>query len=490
MPAVLGLSTYDSVGQLNVPSVIAWSNGDTSSLADTLIFTGTGGTFSAGTGGTFTGGSTSGTVTATSVGAGYVNFTPTVAALTTLMVNGTNSAELFSGASLTLQGHAPITYYVRTTGNDTNTGLDAAHAFATPLPACVGGAHVAMNGDIIDVGGGAFNLGANQIVKPNGVNLHGAGSASTTITIAGVSSSASVEAGLYLITGNASDSGFTLLFTDTTGKYQWIGALNCTDASTITLSDLYISGDGDCVNSGPPGTPNGTLNLTMVRCECHTHWDGLNFMVKGVANVLDSQFIGTGRNIVADDLGDTSHGAAVSGVANFTGCTFIAIDGKVETAGVLGSAGTATLNGCTIITNGTSPLLADVYSMYGTHVHLIDSRYNPAKLVFQAGGYDNHITQTNWFGYPVLAGVSAVRSGADVVVTWTAFAYATSYRVSRDGGAYAAKTSGYTDTGAATGWPHTYTVQALDAGGNIMGQGIIGTTPWKDTGLNLQLNLV
>ncbi len=70
----------------------------------------------------------------------------------------------------------------------------------------------------------------------------------------------------------------------------------------------------------------------------------------------------------------------------------------------------------------------------------------------------------------VILNLVAVKSGIDVVLTWTAFAGTDHYKISKDGGAYGSnQTSPYTDAGAA-GSPHTYTVRAYDASGNVLAQ--------------------
>lgn len=60
--------------------------------------------------------------------------------------------------------------------------------------------------------------------------------------------------------------------------------------------------------------------------------------------------------------------------------------------------------------------------------------------------------------------VTAVRSGADVVLTF-AFSGAASFTVNGT-----TRTSPWTDTGAANA-PRTYTVLALDGGGNVIASG-------------------
>lgn len=76
------------------------------------------------------------------------------------------------------------TKYFRTDGNDANNGSadNAANAWLTPLPGCVGGAQICSSGDTIQTTqAGTFPLGANVAQLPAGVNLTGAG-ATTIIT--------------------------------------------------------------------------------------------------------------------------------------------------------------------------------------------------------------------------------------------------------------------------------------------------------------------
>src|SRR4051812_32243200 len=72
-------------------------------------------------------------------------------------------------------------WYVTTNGNDSTGDGTIGNPFATPLPACFGGAFQASSGDTITIGAGTFTMGVNGIFVPAGVEMLGAGMAVTVI---------------------------------------------------------------------------------------------------------------------------------------------------------------------------------------------------------------------------------------------------------------------------------------------------------------------
>jgi len=140
---------------------------------------------------------------------------------------------------------------------------------------------------------------------------------------------------------------------------------------------------------------------------------------------------------------------------------------------------TVTLTKMHVVNEGTAldftgVILDNTVTVSGEDMNVSAITVKEAQVFMLGSGVPNmHATNVQVGNYvDNLDTISAAKSGGNVIVTFT-YAGAASFKVSKDGGAFATQTSPFTDTGAASA-AHTYVVQAYNAGGNVLAAAATG----------------
>ncbi len=183
-------------------------------------------------------------------------------------------------------------WYVATTGNDSTGDGTIGNPFATPLPACFGGAFAAASGDTITLAAGTYTMNANAIFIPNGVEMMGAGMGVTVVKNGTIQASYHTNPVCAVTPGSATNThDFTI---DTTGAPSGVGkpfgyqrdlSGNASFDTPVTpttfiASNLELIGDADgfyfqwngVEDNGDTNTPPAIAG-TMTNCRATTKFD-------------------------------------------------------------------------------------------------------------------------------------------------------------------------------------------------------------------------
>lgn len=210
---------------------------------------------------------------------------------------------------------------------------------------------------------------------------------------------------------------------DWTKAWRYTSHVIRTFTSNNNGGELYIS-------LGAGGTGGGSLGPTML-----IYFEQWNFLTDP-----------TQAQLFAVDPNGNERNATMSmpsGVSMLLDCVF---DGTTLTV---------TLDGTTAFTMQPQGLDTITYKQIELRNEVIS---------------DNQWTTKDFtltFTFNALSGLTAAKSGSDIIVSWSAYAGASLYQLSKDGGVFSTQTSPYTDSNA-TSSNHTYVVRAVDVSGNII----------------------
>lgn len=174
------------------------------------------------------------------------------------------------------------TWYVATTGVDTNAGTQAS-PFLTPAKA----ASVATSGDLISLGAGVFPSNSASLVIPDGVDMTGAGAGATQIT----SALAGQTGGVIVRPGTGSTiSNLRISATLRNNTYQFpVGfAYSVVAAAPASFSLVNVTVDGDSDGLYLQGD---NTNLIFPTCDVYCQNCTFNCLYDSGAVLCDNVFV-------------------------------------------------------------------------------------------------------------------------------------------------------------------------------------------------------
>jgi hypothetical protein len=259
------------------------------------------------------------------------------------------------------------TYYVRIGGNDSNDGLSAGEAKATPAAAMA----LAADGDTVDVGAGDFDLGIATLAVVAGVTLQGAGYAGAGRTRLFSDIDFQLTGPLVDLRHNTCLRSIFIEGTAEDGRYQCPISVQAVDGvygvDTVLIEDVWTEATADGLWSD-----NGVGGVTIMinRCKFVSQYDGLRVMhsIFGGHTVVianDSQFITTGP-APAPQQGVESVGRAVSIDSNQWG----EIDIRLYRCTLTSTDGGEDYTAAVAIT--TNPAMIDAEATGSSHIYLED----------------------------------------------------------------------------------------------------------------------
>ena len=248
------------------------------------------------------------------------------------------------------------------------------------------------------------------------------------------------------------------------------------------IQDLFYSQNGRSdvwfdVTSGSNGTlPSGGTSTTTVGWDTVTGWGAINF----------AAFVATQVTATAP--------SAPSGLATTGGNGQVALTWTAGTGAASYNVKRATVTGgpYTTIGSATATSYTDSTVTNGTTYYYVVSSVNTAG----ESANSNQASATPQLAIPAApTGVSAVGGNAQVAVSWSASAGATSYNVKRatvTGGPYTTvaspTTTSFTDTSVTNGTTYYYVVSAVNPAGESANSTQVAAAPTATTLQQLLLN--